>query len=143
MTQIEQAKIKQAIGILQSLLVDEQAEYTFVGTFAGAMLRDQAGKLHKAVRDGDKWALAPPEPDPEPDKPKPEVVWPEVDYSNPRYTIGTCKTCVSYYSDLFKFGFPGFVAEIRKFWGQQEGFYQPIKDFIRDYPELFPKCETC
>jgi|GEM_PF-3988063 len=73
--------------------------------------------------------------------PAPAVeVWPVVDYSE--YKIGACKSCVTYYGILNEHGFPGLVAEIRKYWDKQDTFYQPIKDFMRDYPELFP-CKDC
>jgi hypothetical protein len=82
-----------------------------------------------------------PEPKPEP-KPEPsEVVWPDVDFS--KYTPGTCKSCVTYYGILNEKGYAGLVAEIRSFWDKRETFYQPIKDFIKDYPQFFPCEEDC
>ncbi|HSW64872.1 MAG TPA: hypothetical protein VLH56_16410 [Dissulfurispiraceae bacterium] len=134
------AKVLQAIEILQGAIAGEDGP-VLVNLAVGRYLRYPDGKLVKAIKVDGKWVPAP-EPEPEPEKPKPEFMWPLVDYSNSRYTIGTCKTCVSYYSELYQFGFPGLVAEIKRFWDKKDTFYQPIKDFMKDYPELFP-CVDC
>lgn len=82
---------------------------------------------------------APVPPKPEPAKPAADV-WPVVDFS--KYQPGTCRSCVSYYDDLNRLGFAGFVAEIKKFWGQGITFSKPVLDFIKDYPQFFP-CADC
>jgi hypothetical protein len=138
-----QGKIEMAVRLLQEVLSGKTDELTFHNTPFGAFFRDRQGKTLPAIKVGSEWVIAPPEPPAPTVEPQPEVVWPVVDYSNPRYTIGTCKTCVSYYADLYKFGFPGFVAEIKKFWDKKDTFYPQIKDFMKDYPELFPACVDC
>lgn len=69
MTQIEQAKIKQAIGILQSLIAAEvsEVEQTPFGTY----ITIDGKKVAAIFKDG-KWI---PEQPPEPMPPKEEVVW--------------------------------------------------------------------
>ena len=136
-------KVKQAIRLLNEAMTEDNAEMTFHNTPFGAFFRDRTGKAYPAIKVGSEWVIAPPEPPAPPEEPAPEVAWPVVDYSNPRYTIGTCKTCVSYYSELYKFGYPGLVEEIKKWWDKQATFYPQVKDFIRDYPELFPMSDTC